>query len=120
MAANKSIVSAADLKNLKDFNKEASNITTVLKELADALGKNAKEAAKFTGESAAAYEASFSNAVNSAKELAGYTSKQLADTKKEAEFNRAVLKTEQDRARVQAKISELKDFIEPKMELANG
>lgn len=109
MAANKSTVSPADLKNLKDFNKEASSLTTVLRELADALGKNAKEAAKFTGESAAAYETSFSNAVNSAKELAGYTSKQLADTKKEAEFNRAVLKTEQDRARVQAKISELKD-----------
>ena len=109
MAANKSTVSAADLKNLKDFNKEASNITTVLKELADALGKNAKEAAKFTGESAAAYEASFSNAVTSAKELAGYTAKQLADTKKEVEFNKAVLKTEQDRARVQAKIAELKD-----------
>jgi hypothetical protein len=109
MAANKSTVSAADLKNLKDFNKEASNITTVLRELADALGKNAKEAAKFTGESAAAYEASFSNAVTSAKELAGYTAKQLADTKKEAEFNKAVLKTEQDRARVQAKIAELKD-----------
>lgn len=109
MAANKSTVSAADLKNLKDFNKEASNITTVLRELADALGKNAKEAAKFTGESAAAYETSFSNAVTSAKELAGYTAKQLADTKKEAEFNKAVLKTEQDRARVQAKISELKD-----------
>lgn len=109
MAANKSTVSAADLKNLKDFNKEASSLTTVLRELADALGKNAKEAAKFTGESAAAYETSFSNAVNSAKELAGYTSKQLADTKKEAEFNKAVLKTEQDRARVQAKIAELKD-----------
>jgi heme-degrading monooxygenase HmoA len=109
MATNKSTVSAADLKNLKDFNKEASSLTTVLKELADALGKNAKEAAKFTGESAAAYETSFSNAVSSAKELAGYTAKQLADTKKEAEFNKAVLKTEQDRARVQAKISELKD-----------
>jgi hypothetical protein len=109
MAANKSTVSAADLKNLKDFNKEASSLTTVLRELADALGKNAKEAARFTGESAAAYETSFSNAVNSAKELAGYTAKQLADTKKEAEFNKAVLKTEQDRARVQAKISELKD-----------
>jgi hypothetical protein len=109
MAANKSTVSAADLKNLKDFNKEASSLTTVLRELADALSKNAKEAAKFTGESAAAYETSFSNAVNSAKELAGYTSKQLADKKKEAEFNKAVLKTEQDRARVQAKISELKD-----------
>lgn len=109
MAANKSTVSAADLKNLKDFNKEASSLTTVLRELADALGKNAKEAARFTGESAAAYETSFSNAVTSAKELAGYTSKQLADTKKEAEFNKAVLKTEQDRARVQAKIAELKD-----------
>jgi hypothetical protein len=109
MAANKSTVSAADLKNLKDFNKEASSLTTVLRELADALGKNAKEAAKFTGESAAAYETSFSNAVNSAKELAGYTSKQLADTKKEAEFNKAVLKVQQDQARVQAKIAELKD-----------
>ena len=109
MAANKSTVSAADLKNLKEFNKEASSLTTVLRELADALGKNAKEAAKFTGESAAAYETSFSNAVNSAKELAGYTSKQLADTKKEAEFNKAVLKVQQDQARVQAKIAELKD-----------
>jgi len=109
MAANKSTVSAADLKNLKDFNKEASSLTTVLRELADALGKNAKEAAKFTGESAAAYETSFSNAVSSAKELAGYTSKQLADTKKEAEFNKAVLKVQQDQARVQAKIAELKD-----------
>ena len=109
MAANKSTVSPADLKNLKEFNKEASSLTTVLRELADALGKNAKEAAKFTGESAAAYETSFSNAVNSAKELAGYTSKQLADTKKEAEFNKAVLKVQQDQARVQAKIAELKD-----------
>jgi hypothetical protein len=109
MAANKSTISAADLKNLKDFNKEASSLTTVLRELADALSKNAKEAAKFTGESAAAYETSFSNAVSSAKELAGYTSKQLADKKKEAEFDRAVLKTQQDQARVQAKIAELKD-----------
>lgn len=109
MATNKSTVSAADLKNLKDFNKEASSLTTVLKELADALGKNAKEAAKFTGESAAAYETSFSNAVSSAKELAGYTAKQLADTKTEAEFNKKVLKVKQDQARVQAKIAELED-----------
>jgi hypothetical protein len=109
MAINKSTVSAADLKNLKDFNKEASNLTTVLKELADALGKNAKEAAKFTGESAAAYETTFTSAVNSAKELAGYTTKQLADKKTEAEFLKKIAKTEQDRARVQAKISELED-----------
>lgn len=109
MAANKSTVSAADLKNLKDFNKEASSLTTVLRELADALSKNAKEAAKFTGESAAAYETSFTSAVNSAKELAGYTSKQLADKKTETEFLKKIAKVEQDRVRVQAKISELED-----------
>lgn len=109
MATNKSTVSASDLKNLKDFNKEASSLTTVLRELADALGKNAKEAAKFTGESAAAYETSFTSAVNSAKELAGYTSKQLADKKTETEFLKKIAKVEQDRVRVQAKISELED-----------
>ncbi len=109
MAVNKSTVSPADLKNLKEFNKEASGLTTVLRELADALSKNAKEAAKFTGESAAAYQTSFSNAVNSAKELAGYTAKQLADKKTEAEFNKKVLKSQQDQARVQAKIAELED-----------
>lgn len=109
MAANKSTVSSADLKNLKDFNKEASSLTTVLRELADALGKNAKEAAKFTGESAEAYKTSFSNAVSSAQELAGYTTKQLADKKTEAEFNKKLLKVEQERARIQSKISELED-----------
>lgn len=109
MSANKSTVSPADLKNLKEFNKEASSLTTVLRELADALSKNAKEAAKFTGESAAAYETSFSNAVNSAKELAGYTAKQLADKKTETEFDKKVLKSKQDQARVQAKIAELED-----------
>lgn len=100
---------SSSARDLKNFAKEASNLTTVLKELADALGKNAKEAAKFTGESAAAYQTSFSSAVSSAQELAGYTSKQLNNKKTEAEFSRKLLKVEQDRARIQSKISELED-----------
>jgi hypothetical protein len=100
---------SSSARDLKNFAKEASNLTSVLKELADALGKNAKEAAKFTGESAAAYQTSFSNAVSSAQELAGYTTKQLANKKTEAEFNKKLLKVEQDRARIQSKISELED-----------
>jgi hypothetical protein len=97
--------------DLRNFAKEASNLTTVLKELADALGKNAKEAAKFTGESADAYKAAFQDSVKIAEELSGITGKQLANKKAEAEIEKKISKVQQDKSRVQAKILELEDKL---------
>jgi hypothetical protein len=107
MAKQTGISSAA--AELREFNKEAASLVSALQDVAQAIGKNAKEAAKVTGESAAAYTENSKEAVNLAKELQGYTSDQLKNRKEEAKFNNLLTKTQQNQARIASRIATLEE-----------
>ena len=79
-------------QEMKDFNKEAASLVTVLQDLATALNQNAKQAAKFTQESVSAYTENIKDAENLAKKLQGYNIQKLKDRDSEKQFNRDVAK----------------------------
>jgi DNA repair exonuclease SbcCD ATPase subunit len=107
MAKQTEISSAA--AELREFNKEAASLVSALQDVAQAIGKNAKEAAKVTGESATAYTENSKEAVNLAKELQGYTSDQLKNRKEEVKFNNLLTKTQQNQARIASRIATLEE-----------
>jgi hypothetical protein len=94
---------------LKEFNKEAASLVSALQDVAKAIGQNAKEAAKITGESASAYTESSKEAVDLAKELQGYTVNQLKNKKEEAKFQNLLAKTQQNQARIISRIATLEE-----------
>jgi len=94
---------------LREFNKEAASLVSALQDVAQAIGKNAKEAAKVTGESASAYTENSKEAVNLAKELQGYTADQLKTKKEESKFNNLLNKTQQNQARIASRIATLEE-----------
>ena len=83
-------------QEMKDFNKEAASLVTVLQDLATALNRNAKEAAKFTQESVSAYTKNIKDAENLTKKLSGYTLQQLKTKASEKQFNRDLTKFQQN------------------------
>lgn len=104
---------AKSIKNtaqeLQEFNKASTELVAVLNDLAKALGDNARAAERFTGDSAKNYTESFKEAVSLGKQLSGYTVDQLKNRKEEEKFLRKVAQTQQEQARLQSKISYLKD-----------
>ena len=96
-------------QEMRDFNKEAASLVTVLQDLATALNKNAKEAAKFTKESISAYTESTTNAIDLAKKLQSYNISQLKNKASEKQFNKDLAKFQQNYARVIARISVLEE-----------
>ena len=94
---------------LREFNKEAASLVSALQDVAKAIGQNAKEAAKFTGESAQAYTESSKETVNLAKELQGYTVDQLKSKKEESKFQNLLTKSQQSQARTAAKLANLEE-----------
>lgn len=96
-------------QEMKDFNKEAASLVSVLQDLATALSKNAKEASKFTEESVTAYTVSTKDAIKFADKLQGYTLNQLKSKTEEKKFNRDLASFQQNFAKVAARISVLEE-----------
>jgi uncharacterized coiled-coil protein SlyX len=96
-------------QEMKDFNKEAASLVTVLQDLATALNKNAKQAAKFTQESVSAYTESTKEAEDLARKLQGYNLNQLKTRNSEKAFNKDLAKFQQNYAQVAARISILEE-----------
>ena len=94
---------------LKGFNKEATSLVSALQDVTKALIENAQTASRFTGETAEAYLESGKDAVNLAKQLQGYTSKQLKNKQEENKFQKLIDKTQQNLSRTLARISYLED-----------
>jgi len=96
-------------QEMRDFNKEAASLVTVLQDLATALNQNAKQAAKFTEESVAAYTVSTKDAVKFADKLQGYTLNQLKSKSEEKKFNKDLASFQQNYAKIAARISVLEE-----------
>jgi hypothetical protein len=96
-------------QEMKDFNKEAASLVTVLQDLATALNQNAKQAAKFTQESVSAYTVSTKDAIKLADKLSGYNINLLKTKASEKQFNRDLAKFQQNYARIAARISVLEE-----------
>ena len=94
---------------LKEFNKEATSLASALQDVTKALKENAQTASRFTGETAEAYLESGKDAINLAKQLQGYTSKQLKNKQEENKFQKLIDKTQQNQSRTLARISYLED-----------
>jgi len=94
---------------LKEFNKEATSLVSALQDLTKSLKENAQTASRFTGETAEAYLESGKDAINLAKQLQGYTSKQLKNKQEENKFQKLIDKTQQNQSRTLARISYLED-----------
>ena len=94
---------------LREFNKEAASLVSALQDVAKAIGQNAKEAAKITGESAEAYTESSQKAVNLAEELQGYTTQQLKDKEQETKFQKLLSGAQQNQAKIAARIANLEE-----------
>jgi hypothetical protein len=96
-------------QEMKDFNKEAASLVTVLQDLATALNKNAKQASKFTQESVSAYTVSTEDAKKLVDKLSGYNINLLKTKASEKQFNRDLAKFQQNYAKVAARISVLEE-----------
>ena len=94
---------------LKEFNKEATSLVSALQDVTKTLIENAQTASRFTGETAEAYLESGKDAINLAKQLQGYTSKQLKNKQEENKFQKLIDKTQQNLSRTLARISYLED-----------
>lgn len=94
---------------LKEFNKEATSLASALQDVTKALKENAQTASRFTGETAEAYLESGKDTINLAKQLQGYTSKQLKNKQEESKFQKLIDKTQQNQSRTLARISYLED-----------
>jgi len=94
---------------LKEFNKEATSLVSALQDVTKTLIENAQTASRFTGETAEAYLESGKDAINLAKQLQGYTSKQLKNKQEENKFQKLIDKTQQNQSRTLARISYLED-----------
>ena len=96
-------------QEMRDFNKEAASLVTVLQDLATALNQNAKQASKFTEESVAAYTVSTKDAIKFADKLQGYTLNQLKSKSEEKKFNKDLASFQQNYAKIAARISVLEE-----------
>ena len=94
---------------LKEFNKVATSLASALQDVTKALKENAQTASRFTGETAEAYLESGKDAINLAKQLQGYTSRQLRNKQEENKFQKLIDKTQQNQSRTLARISYLED-----------
>lgn len=107
--AKKTITSTT--QDLQEFNKASTELVAVLNDLAKVLGDNAKEAERFTGDSAKNYTENFREAVSLGKTLSGYTADQLKDRKEETKFLKDLTKLQQEQSRIQSKIGYLQDKL---------
>lgn len=98
-------------QELKEFNKASAELVEVLNDLAKVLGDNAKEASKFTGDSAKNYKETFNDAISLGRTLSGYTADQLKSRREETKFLKDLNKLQQEQARVQSKIATLQDRL---------
>lgn len=109
MSDNNNIPASAS--EMKNFNREAAGITVTLKDLAKAIGENAKAASKFTGDSAAAYKESFSGALDLAKQLQGITEKDIKTKQTQESLAKRITAVERERILIQSKIAYLQDKL---------
>jgi hypothetical protein len=109
MAQNQNIPTST--REMQDFNIEAAKTNTVLLDLAKSISDNAKAAARFTGESAAAYTESFSGAVDLAKELQGLTLDDIKSKETQESLARSINRVAKEKVLIQAKIALLQDKV---------
>jgi hypothetical protein len=107
--AKKTITSTT--QDLQEFNKASTELVAVLNDLTKVLGENAKEAERFTGDSAKNYTENFREAVSLGRTLSGYTAEQLKDRREETKFLKDLTKLQQEQSRIQSKIGYLQDKL---------
>lgn len=109
----------ARIEQLKQINKEGAQAKATLEGLASAfknLGEKeaqfAERAVKSSNEIAGQvrnFSKSYKQNIDLAKQLSGFTTNQLKDSKTRAAFEKQVLKAEAEQAQVQAQIADLRD-----------
>lgn len=103
-------------EEIKGFNNEAAELVVALQDVAKAMSENAKAASTFTSEAASTFKEDGKAAVSLAKELQGYTVRQLKDKKAQELFTRKIQKAESERARIQSRMN----VLEQKLVSAKG
>lgn len=98
-------------KNLKSLREEFTLLNESLNNLSRALGVNAKEAAKATGDVAANFNVSVTATKSLVKEMEGLTKEEFARATNKEKLEKKVLKVKAEQAAVDAKIKVLTDKL---------
>lgn len=106
--AKKSPLSQAN-DEMKQFSKESTSLVVVLQDLAKALKSNAKEAAKFTGESVEAFTEGTKEALDLAKTLQGFSRENLKSKKQQSALEDKIEKSFTNQTKIANKIAFLEE-----------
>ena len=97
--------------DLNKLRKEMSEMAVAFADMAKAMNKNAKEAAKITSDSAEGYKEDFKEATDLAKKLSGFNKAQLKDKRTRLAIERKIFAAENAQFRIQSKINLLNNKL---------